>query len=108
MRRIIYPLPHTHSDFNIDNAYNDEFTVDLIYYNHRYPTPEWTIPQSIIDFTDVTYIPVSYTHLDVYKRQVYTPAASHILNFSKLAVTAASILYHSGQNFLELFITDRW
>lgn len=30
MRRIIYPLPHTHSDFNIDNAYNDEFTVDLI------------------------------------------------------------------------------
>ena len=56
MRRIIYPLPHTHSDFNIDNAYNDELTVDLIYYNHRYPTPDWTIPQSIIDFTDVTYI----------------------------------------------------
>ena len=45
----------THSDFNIDNAYNDELTVDLIYYNHRYPTPDWTIPQSIIA--------VSYTHL---------------------------------------------
>ena len=42
MRRIIYPLPHTHSDFNIDNAYNDELTVDLISvsYTHLYTTPD--------------------------------------------------------------------
>lgn len=48
--------PPSQSSLSVDNAYNDEFTVDLVYYIHRYPTPGWIIPCSIIDYTDVTYI----------------------------------------------------
>lgn len=48
--------PPAHPGLSADLACNDEFTIELVYYIHRYPTPGWVIPRSVIDYTDVTYI----------------------------------------------------
>lgn len=39
-----------------NNMQNDEFTIDIIYYNHRHQTPEWHTLPHIIEYTDITYI----------------------------------------------------
>jgi AraC-like DNA-binding protein len=34
----------------------DNIVPDIVYFNHRKCTPDWRIEESVIDFTDVTYV----------------------------------------------------
>lgn len=42
-----------YSDHTIQS---EDFTVDLLYYNHRRQTPNWHTNPGIIEYTDITYV----------------------------------------------------